>query len=67
MRSQHIGAAAGMLFRGTRGMRRGISARDGALYGAPNERCMEGGFPETVSRRRFGTADFLDKQKDAVR
>ena len=53
------GAAAGMLFRGTPGMRRGISARDGALDGAPNERRMKGGIPETAPRHSDGWAIFF--------
>ena len=37
-------------------MRRGISARDGTLDGAPNERRMEGGIPETAPRHSDGWA-----------
>ena len=40
-------------------MRRGISARDGALDGAPNERRMKGGIPETAPRHSDEWAIFF--------
>ena len=53
-------------------MRRGISARDGALDGAPNERRMKGGIPETAPRHSDGWAIFFrnvrrTRYSDAVR
>ena len=42
------------------------TSSSGALYGAPNERRMEGGIPEIAPRHSDGQAMPLEMQKEAV-